>query len=805
MRNFCVFILFCIYSVNVFSQKKPIPNKQNPLELALISLERAYSSGDYERAAVLATRLNITMNSYQNKQRVLAINESSKELLKIKYEAYRAIRNGQTKLAIEKYNQILARNPNDIKSREDREKIANILAYKRDNVLEKTLSITQKIFLEAMKTPANLSPEERIDMLLRAKRNWIAIAKTTSNYRSEEIQKNILATNEIIDAANAIRLYAKNGQLQKANKSIIDLELKYPEAKGFLSGVVKSSAENRKNYFTWRQEAEKAYCEQNYALVLKRIKDIKEMDGYEKDSYVKINGRKLDVETILNAKADIEKLRNDLGKTDMIIANYEVIMGKNPCDKEEYYSFVKSNFNKNYSFSSSYNTCNNIIKYGMLLIKINEKSAEIDGVQEKINNCDVNVQCLEKCRNIYLPSYNKALALKNRGQLKEAKNILISGVLSNESKLVECKCDSVLTMSKTLMSEVEKSEKQINCIENAQSILVQTQILKNENLLEKGALLINSVDTVCLSSFPKILANVRQEQKIINLMLKEKLFTTLRDSALRQENHGYFKDLFALLLRAKENAPDESRLNTINELIINKCCYYKNFSSTEKAELCNSLCSDGNCCPESSSSVLAGLDSSSIKAIDLHFGGLLQNGNLNILKNENRYKLKYPAAFGISVGMKLQQLNFTKIYDWAVGLEAAYTKIAISKFENGLGYISGEYSPLNILVPIEIKWHARKTYHEIGRMYLTTGALFSKNILFKYQSNLDFDLKPEMTAYNAGYRLGLGYEIHKKKSGVVLELNYNGLFSIYKNGEIANRTNLNNFSSVTLGIGVRIK
>ncbi len=805
MKNLGVFILFCLFSIQVFSQKKVLQTKPNPLELALVSLERAYSSGDYERAFQLAVRLNIALNSYQNKQRVLLIKENSRELLKIRYEAYRAIREGKSKLASEKYTQILARNPNDTKAREDREKLSFITEFKRDNVLDKALSNTQKIFLDGINASSIVSQEERIEKILRAKKNWVAIAKTTSAYKSEEIQKNILAANEIVDAANMIQQYAKNGQVQKANKALIDLELKYPEAKGFLGGIVKSSAENRKNYFTWKHEAEKAFCEQNYVLVLKKIKDIKTLDGYAKDSYVRFNGRKLDVETILNAKSDIEKLKYDLGKTDMILANYEIIMRKNPCDKDEYYEFVKTNFLKNYGFMATYNTCDNMIKYGMLLIKINEKKAEIEGVQEKINTCDTKVQCLEKCRNLYLPSYHKALALKNRGQLKESKNILLSGVLSSESKLIECHCDSIVTLSKSLIIEVEKGEKQLACIENAQSVLAQTQMYKDENLLEKGLLMINSVDTVCLSTFPKILANVRQERKYMELMLKEKIYTSLRDSALRQENHGYFKDLFALLLKAKENAPDDARLAGINGLIMDKCCLYKNISSTEKSDLC-SICNEGNCCPESTVNTV-NLDSSKINTIDIRFGGLLQNGNLNISNTNNgeRSKLAYPPAFGVLLGAKIQRLNFTKIYDWSIGLDISYTKIAISKFSNGLGYISGEYSPMLVLLPMEMKWHARKTYHEIGRIFVSTGLLLAKNILFKYRSNTSFDLTPELTALNAGYRLGVGYEIHKKKSGMTLEVNYNGLFSIYKNGEIANRTNYNNFSYISLGLGIRIK
>ncbi len=805
--------LLCICGTVVYSQKKvqSISSKraENAIEVAFTEMQNSLKRGDYEKANEISKRLEYSLNSYEKKQRTSECIVKSKKLLDLRFEAYAALRDKKYKLAQEKYDNILRENPTDNITKNDKNNLISIINQPKDNVLEKALLDADKIFDDAINTRDKNGIIETERKLSEARKIWTVIKQTSPNYQSDIISKNILATNEILKGSNNIKVAIATGNLNKAIQLAKGLEGKYPEIGRLSAEMIKEAKENKQKYFVWKKESEDAFCNLNYQLVLKKIKAIRQLSGYEKDPYVKFNGRKFDVEYILKAKSDIEEIKNDGGRTDIILAYYENIYKKNGCDKSEYFSFVKERLISTSSFINS-NSCDRVLKYGMLLLSINEQKAVLDGVKTKIDNCNKQITCIDKCRNFYQIAYTVANQQKKEGRLIEAEKRLNDDVISKESEIIDCKCDTILVKSRALLSDISNEKKWNLCIDKAKEIIKIAFDNREKKLFEEALININAIDTVCLKGTPNLLTQIRDQRKEIEFERKEFLYIALRDSALTQESQGFYKDLFVLFGKAKAAFPDSARLDEINKIITTKCCIYKGLESKSKDDVC-SFCGE-NCCPSIVQAQLPLLpkDSSQIKKIEIVIGGNFTNGFLQIGDVSQQGRYPFNSFIGANLGVRYTKNNFTKIIENRIGINSTYSTIAINSVLQtnlGGGSIQGNIGILSLEVPLDLKWHRRKTYHDEPRYFVVTGVHFGKNTLIKtnLKSNFQETIIQRLNSFYAGYKIGVGAELSTKKTGFSLELDYRMKGNFYENKLLTSPINSTaNFNTINLTIGFRV-
>jgi hypothetical protein len=813
IRILMIALLCNCFVIVVFSQKKtqitPQQRRENAIQYAFSEMENSLKRGDYEKAYDISTRLSYSLNSYEKKQRANENNKQAKKLLNLRYEAYNAIRDKNYKLAQLRYEAILRENPTDNITKNDKANLISIINQPKDNILDKVLAGADKLFDDATNSNNKNSIAEIENKLLKARKIWSVIALTSPNYQKDIITKNISATDEILKSNNSIRTAIKNGNLNKAIQLAKGLEAKYDEVAGLPSEMIREAKDNQSKYIGWRKEAENAFYKLDYSTVLKRISKIKQLPGYEKDNYVKFNGRKFDVENILKAKQDIEKVKNDLGKTNMVLAFYENIFKINPFDKNDYFTFVKEKFNIVYASNSFLNSCENLIKYGMLLIRIDEQKAVSDGVKAKIDDCDKQIACIDKCRNIYQVAYNVANQLKNQGRLSEAERRLNEEIVSKESSIIDCKCDSILVKSRILLADINNQKRWNSCLDKANTNLKVALDNQSRNLFEEALKSINDIDTTCLVGMLDLLTQVKTQRKKIEFDRKEHLYIALRDSALIQESQKFYKDLFVLLGKAKEFHPDTIRLEEINNIIANKCCTYKGLESREKEELC-SLCGE-NCCPSPPPLPSMLKDASQIKTFEIVVGGNFTNGYIQLNVDQNKGKSPFKnTIIGGNFGIRRIENNYTKMLDYRVGINCSYNTISLNTLlPTNLGsvLIRGDFNVLGLDIPIDLKWHGRKNYHDEPRYYMVTGVHFGKNNVLKTDSQSSFqdDIKSQLNSYYTGYKAGIGLDYNSKKWSFDLELNYQMKGNVYEYKQFSSPFNSNAiFHTFNLSLGFRV-
>ncbi len=778
----------CIFGNVVFSQKKTQVTSQqrgeNAIQYAFSEMENSLKRGDYEKAYDIASRLFNSLNVFEKKQKANEIFKQSKKFINLRFEAYSALRNSNYKLALEKYDNILKENPTDIITKNDRVNLIAIIKQPKVNILEKVLEEAKVLFNEAINNTTNLNIQERERNILKARKIWSVVAQTSPNYQKDIVSKGISAADEILESINSIKIAIKNNNSKKAIQIKIALGEKFPELRPVLNVIIEDSKKNREKYFTWKKEAEKAFCDLNYSLVLKNIGRITKLEGYAKDSYTRQNGRKFDVQVIQKAKTEIASMNES--NNVLILAYYEKIMSKNPCDKIEYFEYVSRKLES--AAASSGRNCNLVVKYGLKLLTIDEKKAILNGVKARIDICNDDLLCEEKCKTIYLKEFQNAKRLRNSGNLAEAESLLKEFIIKNTESIKNCKCDSIINQTENLLTEIGNEKKSQGCISIAKLTLENVKANDQNNELENSLDLLNRIDTLCLFKYPEILVQIKIERKKIMHGIKENLFITLKDSALTQESQNFHKDLFSLLGKAKEIAPDSNRLMEINDLIKAKCCTYKLLESEEKGSLCIECLN--NCCTSNPPPQIE-KDSSQIKKSLILIGPNFSSGNVNFYKNPLNTINTFKGNLGFSLGLVRQRLNFTKVFDIRYGLKINYSNFSL--FSSRI---------LGVDVPLDFKWHRKKSYHSNERYYLVSGTQIGKNLALN--KSLSTDYASFLNSYNIGLLVGAGVELNSVKEGFYLELglvNKRNIFPKYSNLNLIDSES--KLTSVNINFGFR--
>jgi hypothetical protein len=120
--------------------------------------------------------------------------------------------------------------------------------------------------------------------------------------------------------------------------------------------------------------------------------------------------------------------------------------------------------------------------------------------------------------------------------------------------------------------------------------------------------------------------------------------------------------------------------------------------------------------------------------------------------------------------------------------------------------IQGDFSVLGLDVPLDLKWHRRKSYHDEPRYFLITGVHFGKNNVLKTdsQSNFQDDIKSRINSFYTGYKAGLGIDYNTKKWGLSLELDYRLKANIYGSKQFLSPFSSNaNLHTINLSLGFR--